>query len=179
MAVTGIERIARRASSQPASAFTTLMHHYYSGEPASLLRGAGRKESARSRWSDESRVRSKPRGKPTGIAPETASDVVPPQSSTTSGDTPRGWHVPSPWDQLPGGQNHPGDDTSEIGSNLRASVYRNRLWIPPKAELSRCLETTEQRGDDQTRQLDCRHRSGTVLRHDATLGATGCEARAA
>ena len=28
MAVTGIERIARRANSQPASAFTTLMHHY-------------------------------------------------------------------------------------------------------------------------------------------------------
>ena len=174
MTTTGIERIAKRARSQPTSEFTTLMHHYtvenlrtcfevLDGKKALGVDGVSKAESG---------------GQPAGTVPKTASDVVPPSSRTTSGDSQRGWHSASFRDQLPGRQNRSGDDPTDSRSDLRACVYRDLLWIPPKAELSRRIETTKQRGNDQTRQLDRRHRPGSVLRHDASPGDPDRDARA-
>jgi len=123
MTTTGIERIARRASRQPATIYV-VNAPLHSGQPADVLHGAGGNESAWSGWSNKSNLWAELGGKPAGTAPETASDVVSTATSATCRDTKEDGLIAHRR------QDRSGDDATDLGSHLRTGVYQDLLWLP-------------------------------------------------
>lgn len=164
MTTTGIERIARRARNQPPPPYTSLRPH----DTVENLRvggcGAGGNESAWSGWRDQDSLGAEPRGAPPRTAPETVPTVVPTATGAPGGDS------PGRWDEAPLGNerhrrpNRAGDDATAPGSDRRTGVDAPLFGVSTREKGSRCPATTQSGGDESTRELDRRSRSGAVLR---------------
>src|SRR5262245_3474531 len=108
----------------------------YRGQPASMLHGAGRDEGAWSRWDHQSDVWAASGGTSPHAAYEAASHVVSAPSGTAGRDSQGGRYHTAPGGELHGRQDRPGDGSPHPGSDLRARVPRDVVWLSTGAELS-------------------------------------------